>query len=183
MVNYCPCLLNEIHINMSTAFTPRYLAWFNWLMPIEGTVYEDDPNDPGGATKFGIDQRSHPKLDIRNLTLDDARQIYWDETWTANSADSLPPGVGEVVCRIGMNCGERLAVEWLQTLIGVKVDGSLGPKTIAAANAVDAKKLTSDLINRMETYYRNLAAGSSKRARYLKGWLNAAEDLRRFVNA
>lgn len=168
---------------MSCAFTPRYLAWFNWLMPIEGTVFENDKDDPGGATKFGIDQRSHPKLNIRNLTLEDAKQIYWDETWNFNSADKLPAGVGEVVCRISMNCGQRHAVEWLQVLTGAKVDGSLGPKTIAAANAVNAKKLTSDLIDRLERYYRNLAAGSAKRAKYLKGWLNAAASLRKFVNA
>jgi len=50
---------------MTARFKDEIIPWlFKW----EGTYYEDDKDDPGGATKFGIDQRSHPHVDIRNLT-------------------------------------------------------------------------------------------------------------------
>ena len=39
-------------------------------------IAEDDPDDPGGLTKYGIDQRSHPNVDIRNLTEEEAKDIY-----------------------------------------------------------------------------------------------------------
>lgn len=39
------------------------------------------PEDPGGETKFGITKRSYPHLNIRDLTLDDARAIYRRDFW------------------------------------------------------------------------------------------------------
>ena len=41
---------------MTSRFYNKIIPWiFKW----EGTVFEKDPDDPGGATKFGIDQMSH----------------------------------------------------------------------------------------------------------------------------
>jgi lysozyme family protein len=37
-------------------------------------IAERDPDDPGGLTKFGIDQRSHPTVDINALRLEQAKQ-------------------------------------------------------------------------------------------------------------
>jgi len=45
---------------------------FNLAIPVilqhEGG-YVNDPNDAGGATKYGISQRTYPNLDIANLTV------------------------------------------------------------------------------------------------------------------
>ena len=41
-----------------------------------GAIFTDDPNDAGGATKYGISQRAYPNVDIRNLTEQQAREIY-----------------------------------------------------------------------------------------------------------
>ena len=38
--------------------------------------YVNDPDDPGGETNFGIAKRSHPDVDIKNLTKDGAKEIY-----------------------------------------------------------------------------------------------------------
>ena len=107
---------------------PRFKSWFEWLLKWEGTVFENDPDDPGGATKFGIDQRSHPKEDIRNLTRERAAQIYWDEYWTRSKADKMPAKVGEVVANIAVNAGHGRASRWLQHAVGATVDGEIGPK-------------------------------------------------------
>ncbi len=37
----------------------------------------NDPKDPGGVTKFGISQRSYPALDIRALSLDEAKANFY----------------------------------------------------------------------------------------------------------
>ena len=37
--------------------------------------YVNDPKDPGGETNFGIAKRSHPDVDIKNLTKEDAKEI------------------------------------------------------------------------------------------------------------
>lgn len=39
------------------------------------------PGDPGGTTNFGIDQRSHPTVDVAALTREQAIAIYHDEYW------------------------------------------------------------------------------------------------------
>ena len=51
---------------------------FEELMILEGG-YVNNPNDPGGETNFGICKRSYPDLDIKNLTKDIAKEIYFKE--------------------------------------------------------------------------------------------------------
>ena len=41
--------------------------------------YVNDPDDPGGETNFGIAKRSHPDVDIANLTKDGAKEIYKEQ--------------------------------------------------------------------------------------------------------
>ena len=38
--------------------------------------YINHPDDPGGETNFGISKKQFPKLDIKNLTRKDAKEIY-----------------------------------------------------------------------------------------------------------
>ena len=52
--------------------------------------YVNDPNDPGGETKYGIAKNSHPNVDIANLTLDQAKAIYKTEYWDKVFGDTLP---------------------------------------------------------------------------------------------
>lgn len=54
---------------------------FNHLMKYEGG-YVNDPDDPGGETKYGISKRSYPNLDIKNLTEEQAKSIYLREWWS-----------------------------------------------------------------------------------------------------
>ena len=52
--------------------------------------YSNDPNDPGGETNFGISKRSHPNVDIKNMTQDEAESIYKYLYWDACRCESLP---------------------------------------------------------------------------------------------
>ena len=49
--------------------------------------YVNDPSDPGGETKYGISKKAYPKVDIKNLTLDDAIEIYKDDYWLPAKVD------------------------------------------------------------------------------------------------
>lgn len=66
-----------------------FLAAFQIVVGIEGG-YVDRPDDPGGATKFGISQRAYPALDIKNLTLDQAQAIYLKDYWDACGCELMP---------------------------------------------------------------------------------------------
>jgi lysozyme family protein len=51
--------------------------------------YVNDPKDPGGETNFGISKRSHPDLDIKNLTREQAIAIYKSGYWEASGSHQL----------------------------------------------------------------------------------------------
>ena len=43
--------------------------------------YVNDPNDLGGETNFGVSKKAYPDLDIKNLTRDEAKEIYRKDYW------------------------------------------------------------------------------------------------------
>ena len=51
--------------------------------------YVDDPQDPGGETKYGISKRSYPNEDIKNLTRDKAIEIYYRDFWQLYDLDKI----------------------------------------------------------------------------------------------
>lgn len=55
---------------------------FEFVIGHEGG-YVNDPQDPGGETKFGISKRAYPDLDIKALTLEQAKSIYFRDYWVA----------------------------------------------------------------------------------------------------
>ncbi|MFN8493825.1 MAG: glycosyl hydrolase 108 family protein [Caldilineaceae bacterium] len=80
--------------------------------------YVNDPNDPGGETNYGISKRSYPQLDIANLTLDQAVEIYQRDYWQASGADKLPWPLSLVHFDSAVNCGMAQANVWLQACGG-----------------------------------------------------------------
>lgn len=140
--------------------------------------YDNDPDDPGGETKYGIDKRSHPGEDIKNLSEGRAREIYWKEYWLKAKCDQLPPRCGEVVMNIAVNAGHGRAAKWLQQALGVAADGIIGSRTLEAA-ALYTGDLSAKLLDRTEEHYRSISRG--KLAKFLKGWLNRNNALRRHV--
>lgn len=159
--------------------TERFKQWFDWLIPWEGTTYENDPDDPGGETKYGIDKRSHPGEDIPNLTRSRAREIYWTDYWTPIRAEQLPAGVGEVVADIAVNNGLSRSAKWLQKAVGTRMDGVIGPMTLAAVSRINPLNLATHLLERRAEFYRSIARG--RQAKYLRGWLNRNQSLWTYV--
>ena len=157
--------------------SPRFLHALDFVLQWEtvfdrkgNPVAENDPDDPGGLTKFGIDQRSHPHMDIRKLTKQDATAIYHRDYWLPVRAHELPIPVGEVVFDIAVNNGKARAAKWLQEILGLEPDGFIGPVTLAAAASADAQALSAKLLARRACFYRNI--GKGRKSKFLKGWLN-----------
>jgi Glycosyl hydrolase 108 len=84
-----------------------------FVLESEGGLSED-PNDKGGLTNFGISQRAYPKLDIRNLTRQQAELIYRADYWHASGADSQPWPLCLIVLDTAVLHGVGRAVEWLR---------------------------------------------------------------------
>lgn len=104
---------------------------FDALIDHEGG-YVNDPNDPGGETKFGISKRSYPHLDIRSLTLQDAKAIYLRDFWGRLQLQELPEPVRFQMFDAAVNHGPGNAARFLQRAVDVADDGYVGPVTIEA---------------------------------------------------
>jgi lysozyme family protein len=96
--------------------------------------YSNDPRDPGGETRFGISKRAYPDLDIRNLKVADAENIYRRDYWDTLRPDELPQELAICLFDCAVNMGRDKAIRLLQRACGVAQDGVMGGNTIAAAN-------------------------------------------------
>lgn len=105
---------------------------FRRLIGHEGG-YTTGAGDPGGETKFGISKRSYPYLDIKNLTLEQAKEIYRRDFWIKPHIEELPPAIRFDMFDAGVNHGASQAARFLQRALDVADDGVIGPVTLAAA--------------------------------------------------
>ena len=152
--------------------------YFEWLIPWEGTVVENVPGDPGGLTRFGVDQRSHPTVNIRALTKAKAKEIYRSDYWRAIAGDQLQPRTAWAVMDSAVNCGTKQAVRWLQRALDVPDDGRLGPVTLSAAAASPDGPVAMSVLRQRGEHY--LALGKRPQFRkFQKGWMNRNESLRK----
>jgi len=82
------------------------------LFELEGGLV-DHPDDPGGVTKYGISQRAHPSVDVRNLTHAQATIIMRDHYWDPLPR-GLPPDLRWFAFDIAFHSGMQRAVAWLE---------------------------------------------------------------------
>ena len=117
--------------------------------------FVNDPDDPGGATNFGVTIHTMRRLgidlnpdgrvdvaDVRGLPRDRAVEIYIEHYFNRPGIASLPGSVQASVFDMYVNAGSN-AVRILQRLL-VKMghdtieDGVIGPQTIRNAHAAEA---------------------------------------------
>ena len=109
--------------------------------------YVHDKDDAGGETNMGISKRAYPNLDIKSLTVKDAKQIYYEDYWTPSKADQLPTQLREIYFDMVVNFGKRGAAKVLQQTCNgkntykIKVDGVVGSATISASKNVEPDRL------------------------------------------
>jgi lysozyme family protein len=131
-----------------------------FVLKMEGG-YTLDPNDPGGETNFGISRKAYPSLDIKNLTVEKAKEIYIADYWRPCHCDELPFPFAISVFDTAVNQGVGKAKRILQIVLGVTVDGIIGSQTIAAAFRADHRVIKLFLAHRMAEYARIMAANQN----------------------
>ena len=133
--------------------------------------YVNDPDDPGGETNFGIAKRSHPDVDIANLTKEGAKEIYKETYWDKNKVESLPVYLRHIYFDMCVNQGRGRAVKILQQAANakgadLKVDGGMGPMTIAAMDGVELDRVRAYRIK----YYADLVTRKPDLEKFYFGW-------------
>lgn len=148
--------------------------------------YADHPADPGGATNMGITRKTLarwrevapwwnlPKSEVRSLTRAEAARIYRAGYWNLCRADSLPPGIDLAVFDYAVTSGPDRAIRALQTVLGVVVDGLVGPLTIGAAAKADARAVINAICDRRLGFLRGL----STFATFGNGWTSRVASIR-----
>lgn len=145
--------------------------------------FTDDPADPGGATQMGITARTlaawrgRPVTaeEVRALPAAEAKEIYRAQYWNLMRCEALPRGLDLAVFDFGVNAGPATAVKALQRTIGTMPDGAVGPVTLQAAQAADARALVEALSQARLEHCRGLPGF----ARFGRGWTSRVEDIRR----
>jgi len=106
--------------------------------------------DPGGETHWGISKRSYPDLDIKNLTREQAKEIYKRDYWDA-CGSGLDDGVMYQVFDAAVNHGIGNAIRMLQRAVGAAPDGHWGPHSQSRyANTGESDTIKLFLAERLE---------------------------------
>ena len=142
--------------------------------------YVNDPKDPGGETNYGIAKRSHPDVDIKNLTKEGAKEIYKEVYWDKNKVESLPEELWHIYFDMCVNQGKSRAVRIIQRAVNGKggsldVDGGLGPMTIAA---IGKSRVELDRVRAYRVkYYADLVTKKPDLERFYFGWFKRALEV------
>ena len=141
-----------------------------------GDKETNDPTDKGGRTKYGIAEKANPEAWADGkVTLDEARDIYFHKYVVQPGFDKIEdPKLQHQLVDFGVNSGPFIAVQKLQTVLGVGVDGKMGPKTLAAANSTDPRELSNKLAVARAKLLCQICVKNPSQLRFLNGWINRA---------
>ena len=165
--------------------------------------FVDDPDDPGGATKYGVTIHTLRRLgldldrdgdvdteDVKVLTSAHAVSIFVEHYFRRPRIDQLPQPLHASVFDMYVNAGAN-AVKILQRLLvdmrlAVAVDGVIGPQTVAACQqAIEAAPdhLVDAYGIARRNYYYALADARPASRKYARrrdggkgGWITRAEE-------
>lgn len=164
---------------------------FAILIGDEGTKYVNNPADSGGPTKFGITLKAFQNFvdqvvmpdQIENLTVDEAKQFYFETYWKPLSCDRVEQ-IGNAVCLFdsavlyGLGTTAMLAQRAL-SLCGrtIKFDGVFGDRSVSMLNTVPQEsflKAFHDLILKRIDF---IIASSPKNEMFRAGWTARADRI------
>jgi lysozyme family protein len=168
----------------------------NYILKYEGGL-SDNPNDAGGITNMGISFRflkalENPKRygfdhtinedDIRQLTLYQAKAIYYGEFWQHAPFDRINnQAVVNYLFDIAINSGIATAIKMAQRSCWaiakdraiVLEDGIMGNATIDAINHCSFFILPV-LRSERAAFYRLIVERNPSQQEFLMGWLKRA---------
>jgi hypothetical protein len=147
--------------NAGTVFSKKI---FPWLLQWEGIKYVNNPNDPGGCTKFGISYSNNkPELnalgirtgpEIINLTEEQAKCIYINKYWNPVAS------------------GLQYPMNWVYFNAAVNNGPANAQKFYSHSNGN-----YEEFISVQRKFYENIVKNNPSQSIFLKGWLNRLNSL------
>jgi lysozyme family protein len=141
--------------------------------------YVSNPVDPGGETKFGISRKAYPSIDIKSITLEQAKRIYYEDYWRkAKIHRVLNWDVASKLLDIVVNFGENQAKEIIQrSLMSVHRRPRMGlegkwSRLVELVNGVSNNEaLLAALRSEQAAVYRMIVQKKEPLNIFLDGWL------------
>lgn len=151
--------------------------------------FVNDPYDKGGATNAGVTivtYRAYRKSkgyaattvdDLKRMSSAEWREIfktlYWDR-WRGDDIRSQSVA--------------NILVDWIwasgvwgikipQRLLGVAVDGVVGPATLDALNAHDPQKVFDTVMSARVQFIDDICRRTPTNERFRRGWMNRLNDI------
>lgn len=135
--------------------------------------------DRGGMTYAGISRVMNPQwpgwafidrgeIPPSQLVRDFYRAVYWEPI----RGDDLPQDTARSIFDFAVNAGVRVAVKLAQIVAGTTPDGSFGPKTLAALQAIDPQHFKAAYALAKIARYRDIVARDKEQSKFMLGWIN-----------
>ena len=171
-------------IQFEAGVTPAGLTGEKLFEKARKTGYANDPDDLGGATMVGVTIATYkeycrkkgypvPTIDrLRNMTyaqwLDILKTMFWDR-WQADKIANQ--SVAEILVDWVWASG-KYGITIPQQVLGVTVDGVVGPKTLAALNKQNPAQFFARIVAERKAYIDRICASRPVNNKYKRGWLN-----------
>jgi lysozyme family protein len=144
--------------------------------------YVDNPNDRGGETVFGISKRAFPSLEIRDLSVNGATEIYLVKYWNKIKGDGIKnQALANAFFDYAVNSGPETASLEIQRCCNmlrpeepIKADGIIGPLSLNAINACNADTLRFRLCRARIDRLLTICEKSPSQRVFLRGWMSRA---------
>ncbi len=153
----------------------------DFTLGVEGG-YVDHPDDPGGATKWGITQKTYdrwrkqnhlPLQAVKLMVRNDMEDIYFAYYWAEGNCELMPSTAIKMAhFDAVVNHGVRRGAKLLQKSVNAKPDGIIGPKTIAATAMGGFE---DNLLWERAIFYVRISPSPPV---FLKGWMRRLFKLR-----
>jgi hypothetical protein len=160
---------------------------FKYIIGVEGSEYTSDPEAGDPPTKYGITAPEVQGRDVRDLTLEEAKEIYYDNYWKKMSGDKIfavAPKTAIVVFDFFVNSGPGGAARNLRNVginPGNPTNSEVAQKIIDLANTIGDGELANILISKRFLDYENIIQSNSKKAKFGPGWKNRLLRMQKFL--
>ena len=138
----------------------------------------NDPKDLGGRTQLGISEKANPEAWKDGVvTPEEARAIYEAKYFNGPGFNKIPDAhLASQLTDFGVVSGPSIAIQKLQEILKVNVDGILGVDTLAALATKDPKIVNNQLVVERVKLIGRIVAKNVTQTRFLLGWLVRATD-------
>lgn len=163
----------------------KFEILFKYILMVEGG-YSNHKNDKGGKTKYGITQAVAKNYGIEDLTIEQAKEIYYKKYYLKNKLDKVDNvkialSIFDFTVNSGLY-GIRKAQQALKELgYKITIDGVIGEQTLKYLNLVNENKFLTKYHELQIKFYNTLATNKPSQKVFLKGWLNRVNSKIKFI--